>query len=109
MSESPFVYETGQQEARRMWWTILIGTLICSVSVLWLPTTYSEADDLRTHDSGRRGWVRCCSGSSILSFSLNQLFVQLYQWFLDLLVWRSVGDDAECRAFVIVLLSVVQT
>ena len=46
MSESPFVYETGQQEARRMWWTILIGTLICSVSVLWLPTTYSEADDL---------------------------------------------------------------
>ena len=82
MSESPFVYETGQQEARRMWWTILIGTLICSVSVLWLPTTYSEADDLGALMilAGEDGFA-AAPEVPFLSFSLNQLFVQLYQWF----------------------------
>lgn len=82
MSEPPFVYETGQQEARRMWWTILIGTLICSVSVLWLPTTYSEADDLGALMilAGEDGFA-AAPEVPFLSFSLNQLFVQLYQWF----------------------------
>ena len=80
MSDSLSVDKTVQQEARRMWWFVLIGTIVGAGVIAFLPVTYAEADDLGVQMilAGADGFSPAAE-VPFLSFFMNQLLLQLYQ------------------------------
>ena len=81
MSEALSGTITIQQEARRIWLTVLIGVILCFGVVMVMPSTYAAVDDLGVQMvlAGEDGFAPAAE-VPFLSLTLNYVLLFLYRW-----------------------------